>query len=144
MRSDAEREQPIKHQTRTAEIWLGSDGIFRWIVGEGAQDTEDTFREGLKVLESVSGGKRRPLFVDIRGARSIDRKTRQIMASQESAKSVLAAAILIGSGPSKVIGNFPMRVTRIPVPARLFLTEREALAWIELNFNAYLEAERNR
>ena len=65
-------------ETRSARIWLGEDGIFR-LVASGVPSTGlATARENWKAIEQVKQGRIRPMFADIRNAKSVDIEERRL------------------------------------------------------------------
>ena len=115
--------------TSTTKIWLGDDGVVRLVAHPGADETTDTAKAAIEVVNKLTAGVKRPMLVDIRGGKSIERKARRLWASHDAGLS--AAAILVGSGISRAIGNFMSSVLRPCYPMRLFTSEHEALAWLK-------------
>jgi hypothetical protein len=69
--------------------------------------------------------------VDLRGARqAATREAREAYAA-EGHQYVSAAAVLIDNPVSRVIGNFFIGLNRPRLPMRLFVSEAEALAWLQ-------------
>ena len=120
-------------ETRTAKIWLEEDGIVRNIVLPGAAETLDDVKENVSIharLRPMSG-KRVPVLVDLRTAKSLDREARNYLASEQSAKVVSAAALLISSPLSKFLGNLFLGLGKPTYPVKLFTSEAEAVAWLK-------------
>ena len=117
--------------TQTAKVWLDENGILRVTSLPGATQTLAQAHENMSVEVQLSGGKRRPLLVDLRGMKSFDRDARAYYAGQEAAKYQSAIALLIGSPLSRVIGNFFIGFNKPAMPTRLFTSELEALEWLK-------------
>ena len=93
----------------------------------------------MEAFWDVAGHRRRPVLVDMRRVRSIDRAARVHYVSPESALRTLAVGILVGSPLSRVVGNFFIGLNKAPIPTRLFSAEPEALRWLQ---GFIVEAER--
>jgi hypothetical protein len=87
-------------------------------------------REDIEAIRKLGKGKRLPVLVDIREVRSADRDARAYFGGAEAARVELAAAILVGSPLSRMIGNFYLTVSAPLIPTRLFASYAEAIAWL--------------
>jgi len=112
-------------------VSLGDDGILRAWAAPGAQETVETARLHLQAICSLADGRRLPLLVDLRNIRSTDREARMLYSSDAFAACVCAAAVLVDSAVSRVIGNFYLGLNKAVYPTHLFANEPEALAWLE-------------
>ena len=109
-------------------MWLRPDGIVQQVwAHEVALVLEDAVESG-RALAAVSGGRRRPLLVDVHSARSQDRNARLEFARRGDAVS--AVAVLVGTPLSRMIGNFFVSVSQPVTPTRLFEDEDAAVAWL--------------
>ena len=120
---------------RVARLWLGEDGIVRIIHVPGAQVTLEDVKETMAAYLKIYQEKKRPLLVDTKLMRSFAREARQYYASDEAAKVASAAAIIVGTPVSRVLGNFYIGISNPHLPSRLFSSESEALEWLK----GYLE-----
>ncbi len=118
-------------ETRTARIWLGEDGIIRSIVLRNAEQVLADVKENIAALVEVSQGKKRPLLVDIRIMKSVDREAREYLAGDEATRNNCATAMIVGSPLSRTIGNFIMIFNKPRFPTKLFTSEAAALAWLK-------------
>ncbi len=117
--------------TRTQKIWLGEDGIIRCVALFTPTHTLADAKENVAITLKLAQGKKRPLLIDIRQAKFVDRESRAYYAGPENAKVALAAAFLIASPLSKMIGNFFLRLNKTRFPTRLFTSEAEAIEWLK-------------
>ena len=117
-------------KTRTANIWLGEDGIIRNVVLPGAEITGVDAKENI-LSYAQFGGQKYPVLVDIRDIKSFDREGRMYPASAEAGECMSAAALLIGSPLSRAIGNFWLGTRSAVYPVRLFTSEDEAIEWLQ-------------
>jgi hypothetical protein len=127
-------------ETRVAKIWMGDDGIFRVIFLPGAELELEDIKEINRYMNKVSGGKRIPAFNDIRGVKSTSREARVYTSSRASVEVCSAAALLIGTPISRVIGNLFLSLSSPPYPTRIFKSEEEALVWL----NGFIEDQTQR
>ena len=116
--------------TETGRVWLGEDGIIRSVANAHSEETLPTAKANIAAIAHVAGGVPRPVLVDLTGVKAISRDARAYYNSAEAAAHYTAAAMLIGSPLSRVIGNFYMGLNKLPKPARLFTAEDAALAWL--------------
>jgi len=119
-------------ETRTVKIWLGEDGILRMVgIKPNASVTLTEAKENFDACVKASKGKKRPLFVDIRQIKSVDRESRQYTAGEATAKFTYRVAILFGSPLSKFFGNLFLKLNNPLLPTKLFSSEDEAIEWLK-------------
>lgn len=116
--------------TRNCRVHLGEDGIIRERVLPGAVETLADAQAAIAAVAQISGGERRPLFIDMRQVKAVEREARALFSSEEASRTVSAVALLVGSPVSVVIGNFLLGLNRLGVPTHLFTSEAKALAWL--------------
>jgi hypothetical protein len=121
--------------TRVTEVWVEADGIARVIHVPGAEVTLEDAKETMAAYLKLNQGRRMPLFVDTKAMKSMSRETRKYYAGEEAAKVASAAAIIVGTPASRVLGNFYLGLSNPHLPSRLFSSEEEALEWLK----GYLE-----
>lgn len=117
--------------SRVARLWLGEDGIVRIIHVPGAEVALEDAKETMAAYLKINQGKRRPLFIDTKTMKSMTRETRQYYSGGEAAKVASAAAIIVGTPVSRVLGNFYLGLSNPHLPSRLFSSEDEALEWLK-------------
>jgi len=81
--------------------------------------------------KKLSGGVAKPVLIDAKDMLVVDRKARQYFSSEAAVSITKAAAILIGSPISQVIGSFFIGLNRPPFPIKLFSDRDEAIAWLK-------------
>lgn len=117
--------------SRVARIWVGEDGIARIIHVPGAEVTLADAQETMANYKKINQGKRLPLLIDTKTMKSLSRDARHHYAGEEAAGCASAAAIIIGTPVSKVLGNFYLGLSNPRLPSRLFSSEDEALEWLK-------------
>lgn len=117
--------------SRKAKLWVGEDGIVRIIWVPNAEVTLEDAREIMDAYHKLRKGRKLPLLIDTRTMKSFDRGARHLFAGEEAGGCASAAAIIVGTPVSKVLGNFYLGLSNPHVPSRLFSSEDEALAWLK-------------
>jgi hypothetical protein len=116
--------------TRTQRVWLDDQGILHAEALPGAELTRADAEQTVAVQWELGGQRRRPVLVDLRRIKTMDRGARTYYAGAETARVNDAAALLVGSPLTRVIGNFFMGLNKSLVPTRLFSSEPEAIVWL--------------
>jgi hypothetical protein len=109
---------------------LEQDGIVRLTWIPNAEITLAAAKESVAAVETLSQGKVRPLLVDMRSAKSIDREARAYYGSP-GMKAANAIALLADSAVSQVLANFFLRINKPTIPTQMFTSETEALKWLK-------------
>ena len=118
-------------ETRTVLIDLSDQGLVTVRVRDGAHQSVEDAKANLSMALFETGGSRRPLLVDIRGARLIDPEARHQYSGQQLTDHFSAMAILVEGSPlGCMMGNVYLRVTRPPIPTQLFTEEASAVSWL--------------
>ncbi|MDO9184636.1 MAG: hypothetical protein Q7W13_01395 [Bacteroidia bacterium] len=78
----------------------------------------------------LQNGKNFPILSNIKAVKSSTKSARDFLASEEGCKGVVAAAVLIDSPISSMIGNFFIRVSKPLRPTKIFTNETEAKKWL--------------
>lgn len=117
-------------ETAKAHIWLREDGILHveWL--PGVDETLEDAQATAAACVQLGGGQRRPALADIRHMKSETRESRDFWASKERSEHFTAAALLISSGVSRVLGNFFLGVAKPGYPTKLFTSEALAIEWL--------------
>jgi hypothetical protein len=92
--------------------------------------TLDDARANVALCLQRNAGRRRPLLVDLREAKSQTAEARAYLAGPEGLAVSQAVGLLIGSPVSRVLGNFYLGLNKPSIPTRLFTSDEEALAWL--------------
>jgi len=109
-------------------VWLNEDGIVITIGKLESQDTE-TARENMVYTKKVTGGKPRPLLVDMTKVRSMSKGAREEYVQQGGA-TITAVALLTRSGVSNMIANIFISLNKPQVPVKLFTDPDKAKEWL--------------
>ena len=114
-------------QNRVEKIWLREDGIVQIFVKPGAVYTLAEAKQTLAGIDQVSNGKLRPVLVDFRNIKTMERAARQELAA---CKGVTSAALLIDSVLSQMIGNALIAFGKPTLPAKIFTSKTAAIEWL--------------
>jgi hypothetical protein len=121
----------VMPDTKTAHIGLSEDGILTVRIRAGAQQTLEEAKTNLAMAVSETGGRRRPLLIDIRGAQPLDADVRHHYSGQALDEGFSALALLVEASPlGRMMGNVYMRVARPGIPTQLFSDEAMAVEWL--------------
>lgn len=115
-------------ETRTANLWLGRDGILRVINKPNVEVTVEDAFENVETANKLMGERRRPTLVDIKTVLTVEREARKYYAEENLS---LAQALIISSPLSKVIGNFFLGLNKASCPMKLFTSEEDAINWLQ-------------
>jgi hypothetical protein len=140
--SDAPREQAIRATTVDPmgddsgvikhpkfRMWLRPDGIVAIVFAPRiATDLADALA-AVDAMTQLTGGRRRPLLVDMHGSGPQDRSARSELARRDDVVS--AVALIVDTPLSRMLGNFFLSVNKPLYPTRLFDNEASALAWLQ-------------
>ena len=118
-------------KTRVSKVWLGEDGIIRVVTFPNVDVTLEDITEINTHMKKIAKGKKLPVYNDIKGVKSITREARLFTSSEDSDQVSSAAALLIGSPVSKVIGNFFLGLNKSPYPTKLFTSKEKAVKWLK-------------
>lgn len=108
-------------------VSLDPEGFVRLRWASGVKISGDLAREAVVAVERICAGRRLPMLVDMTATGELTRAARVVFA-QESAAS--AIALLGRSAVDRVIANFALGVSPVPVPTRFFTVESVAIAWL--------------
>jgi hypothetical protein len=103
------------------------DGLIRLRWAPGVTITGDLAREAVAAVDRICAGRRQPMLVDMAATAAVTRDARAVFARKTSASAI---ALLGKSSVDRVIANFVLGVTSVPVPTRFFTSETDALGWL--------------
>ena len=117
-------------ETRSERMWMGEDGIMRYVALPVPEHTLDDAKENVEIAAKINKGKKVPGLIDIREAKSVSREARMYYTGDENAKVHHAVALLVDSPVSRIIGNFFIGLNKTPFPCKLFSSESAAVEWL--------------
>ena len=119
-------------ETRTARIGLNEDGLVIVRIKDGALQSLTDAKENLAASVAETGGKRRPLLVDIRTTQPLEADARHHYSGQTLAERFLALALLIDGSPfGRMMGEVYLQVAQPGIPTQLFSNEAQAVEWLK-------------
>jgi hypothetical protein len=119
-------------ETRTARIGLNEDGLLIVRINDGAEQSLADAKENLAVAVAETQGRRRPLLIDIRGARGLEPEARHHYSGQTLVDAFLVMALLVEANPfGRMMGNVYLRIARPGIPTQLFADEVRAMEWLK-------------
>jgi hypothetical protein len=108
-------------------VSLDPDGFVRLQWAPGVRISGDLARDAVAAVDRICAGRRRPMLVDMTATGNLTRDARVVFAQKSAASAI---ALLGKSAVDRVIANFALGVSPVPVPTRFFTTESVALAWL--------------
>ena len=88
-------------------------------------------REIIKERHEFTDHKPVVLLVYNQGVVRMDKKAKELLASGDGVKGIIAAAIVVGSPFTSFMANFFVSVNKPKMPARVFSDPQGALKWLE-------------
>jgi hypothetical protein len=118
-------------ETRTAQLWLGEDGIIRKVFLPNARETLADALESEEVIRQISAGKKRPILVDFTALRGMDPDARDYYISERAGSLLTACGGITKSMIGRVISNFFIGFNKPPTPVKLFNNEEQSIEWLK-------------
>ena len=87
-------------------------------------------KEHFNQMETHLGRQKHCILGDIRRVSKTTKKARDYFNSIQAQEMTIAAALLIDSGISRIIGNMVLTFTKLPFPSKLFTNQEKALDWL--------------
>jgi hypothetical protein len=109
---------------------LTDEGIIDQEYPESIDVTFNDSKEELSVIREFCKDRKRPMIVDIRNVRTVQRESRQFYSSDEMVRHLSAAALLVGNPVSRIIANFFLGINKANLPVRLFTSKSQAIKWL--------------
>jgi hypothetical protein len=109
---------------------MREDGILYAELYPGAAMTLEDAELSLAAIPRSADGSKHLVLVDLRNLKAMTREAREFYASDKAAQRVAAAALLVASPISRVIGSFFIGLNKTRMPLRLFTSEKEAISWL--------------
>jgi len=121
----------VIHSTTKGHVYINDSGILVQRYDDNAELTLKDAREDFNLYNDLCKSEKRPVMVDIRNIKSVERKARVYYASKEASKYLSAAALIISNPVSRIIGNFYMGLNKTVFPFRLFTNQKNAHNWLK-------------
>lgn len=106
---------------------LDPGGFVRLRWAPGVKISGELACDAVAALERICAGRRRPMLVDMTATGDLTRAARVVFAQKSAASAI---ALLGRSAVDRVIANFALGVSPVPVPTRFFTAESLAVAWL--------------
>ncbi len=120
-------EQQDERRDVQFRAWQVPEGYVRIEHEPGsALDGQDALRE-LAACEQVASSLPTPLWVDIRGVRSVTREARKAFADSSVPSRVV---MFVDSSLTRTMANFFIGVARPGIPVKVFSDADDALEWL--------------
>jgi hypothetical protein len=118
------------HRVTAGSVHLREDGIVHFVCAEAADLDAENTRELFAMYRTLGGDVPLKILSDIRGMRSSTPESRALATTEEATSLHAAAAVIVGSKLTRMMGNLFMRLNRPAYPTRLFDDADSAVAWL--------------
>ena len=118
-----ELDTPYIHLVEQDKILIGT-------YAKGIRINLDMAKEIVRVRLSFTGNTKMAAIIRSQGVVSIDKASREYLASAEATRGLLATAIIVQSSFSSFLGNFFLLVNSTNMPVRIFTSEEKAKKWL--------------
>ena len=108
-------------------VLLDDTGLVRLTWSTDLRIDRELADRAMTMVDELNGPLERPLLVDMTGTAQLTRSARTTFGRRCSASRI---ALVGRSEVDRVIANFALGVTRVPVPTRFFTSEQAALDWL--------------
>ncbi|WBM75101.1 STAS/SEC14 domain-containing protein [Saprospira grandis] len=112
--------------TDLARVWALSPNLMKEVYYRTKANDIALVREHIRLCHETFGLKKY-YITDIRLLKSASREAREYLRDYSGAA---AAAIIVGGGLSKMLGNMYMSFSKPLYPTRIFRDEKKAIAWL--------------
>ena len=116
--------------TTTISLRVDDDGVVHIVGLPDSTQTIDEARANVRAVARLTGARRRPLLVDMRAVKYLDRGARDYYAGDEAMALATALAVLVDSSLTRLLANMVLATTRTTVPTKTFTGLPEALTWL--------------
>ena len=123
----------LKIETSSQKLYWDSENEIVWGALFANQVTEELAKENVDAqerLRDMVGKSKTRVLVDMTEITKISKDARDYFANKRTASIQRAAALVIGSPVSRVIGNFCMGLNKSISPTRLFTDPHKAIQWL--------------
>lgn len=116
-------------KTSTTEYWKvdGEDILYGNILAGSILDVEQVKENADKRMELLDINRPIPSILDITKIDKITKEGRKL--SSTSTDGISAIALIVGSGLSKIIGNYAIMLNKPKIPLKLFTSLTDARLW---------------
>lgn len=112
---------------RVLAVRVDPGGFVRLTWDRNLRISGELARAAMALVDATNAGRERPLLVDMTGTATLTREARITFTCRCSASRIA----LLGRSPvDRVIANFALGVSAVPVPTRFFTSEARATAWL--------------
>jgi hypothetical protein len=112
---------------RVLAVRVDPRGFVRLTWDRDLRITGELARAAMALVDATNADRERPLLVDMTGTAALTREARMTFSRRCSASRIA----LLGRSPvDRVIANFALGVSAVPVPTRFFTSEALAIAWL--------------
>jgi hypothetical protein len=130
----------LEHKTSKCIIKLIDTLIVENKIIDGSNIDVIDLTEIRNINRTLTKDKPYSILLDAGKFTSITAEAREISATEEFSKNLIAKAFVINSIPQRIVGNFYIKVNKPFASTKLFTSKEKAIEWLihELNKNSNL------
>ena len=114
-------------KTPIAKVWPIAPGIVRVMYDEVVTNPDDVHAHIEQLREEFGDGLW--LLSDLRQMKKTNQEVRQALSSGKIV--AVGAAVIMGNGLSKIIGNLFLKFSKPTITTRIFTDEEKAIEWLK-------------
>jgi hypothetical protein len=119
------------YRSRTVRVRVDEREIVHVVGDAGSVQSLDDARENVRLATRLVGTARRPVLIDMRAVKYIERDARAFYASDEGAMNAPAVAVVVDSQVTRMLANLVLSMARSGTPRRLFTDLATAQGWLQ-------------
>jgi len=96
----------------------------------GLSITIDMAKEIVQNRTEFAGHVLYPILVIDDGVKIINKEARDFFSSEKGINNIIAAALVLKSNYSSLLGNFFLKITQPAIPVKSFTDKKKALEWL--------------
>lgn len=117
-------------RTNTITAWVDDRDIVHLVGEVGATQELADAQENVRLAMRLVGTTRRPVLVDMRAVKYIERDARAYYASDAGTMNAAAVGVVVESQITRMLANLVLAMARPGTPRRLFTDTTVALDWL--------------
>src|SRR5687767_4894891 len=100
------------YRSRTVRVRVDEQEIVHVVGDAGSVQSLDDARENVRLATRLVGAARRPVLIDMRAVKYIERDARAYYASDEGAMNASAVAVVVDSQLTRTLANLVLSMAR--------------------------------
>lgn len=111
-------------------MFIDDNGIIHQSHYPQSEVTIKDVKKEVATYPILSNNRKVFVLIDLSNVKSVEKRARDYLASDATAKFVLAAALVTPTMVSKVMGNFFLGLNKPQIPVKLFISKEDGVEWL--------------